>query len=181
MIVGSGNHYVVQVKRNQKTLFDEIQDTMLSGTPLDYHQAHETGHGRVSSWHVTVYDAGPSHKAREWENLRRFIHVHKVTEKRGREHHSDRFYISDLFRCDARRFHQEIRGHWRIENSLHWVKDVVHNEDKNRIVTDNGPVNSAVFSSIAINIHRKFGSYSITESQVRFNANIKELFAYLRT
>ncbi|MDW7692610.1 transposase [Flammeovirgaceae bacterium SG7u.132] len=107
--------------------------------------------------------------------------MHKVTEKNGEGHHSDRFYMSDLFRCDAKAFHTEIRGHWTIENSLHWVKDVVHNEDKNRIVSDNGPVNSAVFSSIAINIHRKFGSHSITESQVVFNTNIKELFSCLRT
>lgn len=107
--------------------------------------------------------------------------MHKVTVKDARVSHSDRLYISDLFRHDAQLFHQEIRGHWTIENTLHWVKDVIHNEDKNRIVTDNEPVNSAVFSSIAINIHHKFGSHSITESQVKFNTNVKELFNYLRT
>ena len=130
---------------------------------------------------MSVFDAGISEKIEQWKNLRRFIHVHRVCKQGEKVTHSDRVYISDLHCCDAQKFYQEIRGHWTIENSLHWVKDVVHGEDKNQIVTDNGPMNSAVLSSIAINIHRKFGSHSITESQIKFNTNFKELINYIRT
>ena len=177
-IVDSGNHYVIQTKANQKTLFQQIQRVIVEQTPLDYYEEHEKNHGRHSSWYVRVFDASDNPKAKEWKNLRRFIHVHKVTTQKGKVSHGDRLYISDRYDTSAQYYHEGIRGHWTIENSLHWVKDVVHNEDKNKIKTDNGPVNTAVLSSIAINIHRMKGIHSITEAQVVANAQFQELFDY---
>jgi len=172
---------VIQVKGNQRRLFHEIQGAIVEQAPLDYFEAHEKDHGRHSTWYVRVFDASRSAGADEWKGLRRFVHVHKCTVKNGKESHSDRLYMSDLHRTCARSFHNGIRGHWTIENSLHWTKDVVHNEDNNQIRTENGPVNSAVLSSIAINIHRKNGEWSITENQIRFGTNVKELFNLIRT
>ena len=180
-IVDSGNHYVVQVKGNQKSLFQEIQRVMVDQAPLDYFEQHEKGHGRHSSWYVYVFDAAQSPKAREWKNLQRFIHVHKCTWAKGKQTDMDRLYISDLSQTSAQYYQEEIRGHWSIENSLHWVKDVVHNEDHNRITKANGPINNAIFSTIAINIHRKNGGWSITDSQIKFATNVKELFKLIRT
>jgi len=172
---------VVQVKCNQGTLFREIQRAIVEHRPLDYFEEHEKGHGRHSHWYVRVFDAAGSTKADEWKNLRRFVHVHKHTVKKGKESHSDRLYISDRPDTSAEYYHRGIRGHWTIENSLHWVKDVVHKEDRNRITKGSGPLNRAVFSSIAINIHRKYGVRSITENQIIFGANVKELFNLIRT
>ena len=180
-IVASGNHYVCQVKGNQPSLFKEIQEVMVHQKPLDYFEHYEKDHGRHSYWYVTVFDATQNKKAEEWKNLRRFIHVHKKTIKKGKVSHSNRLYISDLYETSAKSYHRGIRGHWSIENSLHWVKDVIHNEDNNRIVKNNGPVNNAVFSSIAINVHRKNGTWSITDSQIKFGANVKKLFDLFRT
>jgi len=70
--------------------------------------------------------------------------------------------MSDLD-LNAEEFHQGIRGHWGIENRLHWVKDEIHKEDKNKIRCGTGPVAASIFSSIAINIHRKNGNDSISE------------------
>jgi len=158
-----------------------LQSIITEQTPLDYYEEHEKDHGRHSSWFVHVFDASQSHKAGEWKNLRRVIHVHKRTVTKGKVSHNDRLYISDLFKTDAKSFHEGIRGHWKIENSLHWVKDVIQGEDDNRIRTNNGPINAATFSSIAINIHRANGNYSITDGQMKFCANVKELFQLLRT
>ena len=41
--------------------------------------------------------------------------------------------MTDLATTDAAIYGKGIRGHWKIENSLHWVKDVIHGEDKNAI------------------------------------------------
>jgi predicted transposase YbfD/YdcC len=141
----------------------------------------EKNHGRHSFWYVSVFNARTSFKADEWKSLSRFIHVHKCTIKKGKEIYSNRFYMSDERTIDAKYFHEGIRGHWKIENNLHWVKDVIHKEDDNRIRTNNGPVNSAIFSSIAINLHRKNGNYSITDGQIKFGAKVKDLFGMLRT
>lgn len=150
---------------------------------MDYYEDQEKNHGRHSWWFVHVFDASHSHKAKEWKNLRRVIHVHKKTicTKTKKESHNDRFYISDLFKTSAQDYHVGIRGHWKIENTLHWVKDVIHGEDKNRLKTNYAPMNTATFSSIAINIHRRNGNYSITEGQIKFGTNVKELFSLLRT
>lgn len=170
---------MLQVKGNQPKLLQEIQRAMYEQTPLDITMEHENDHGRNSTWYVTVYNALSSDMTEKWSGLKRFIHVHKHTIKKGKESHSDRFYISSCYQSDADFYHQGIRNHWRIENSLHWVKDVIHGEDKNRITKDNGPVNSAVFSSIAINLHRKNGQYSISEGQMENSSNVKELFKIL--
>lgn len=180
-IIESGNDYTIQVKRNQPSLFQGVESAMVKQKPLDYYQEEEKDHGRHSQWFVSVFDATNSPKAKEWKGLRRFIHVHKITECKGRVSHSDRLYISSRYETSAEYYHKGIRGHWTIENSLHWVKDVIHKEDSNRIVTDNGPVNSAIFSSIAINLHRKNGYHSITEAQVSATANFTELFSLIRT
>lgn len=183
-IISSGNEYVVQVKRNQKTLFNEIERAMVEQFPLDVFQIEEKGHGRHSFWSVSVFNAFHSSKYKEWKGLKRlkrFVHVHKevfytnrYVKKKFTD--NDRLYISSHSSSDAQFFHQGIRNHWTIENRLHWVKDVIHNEDKNRMNTNNGPINNSIISTIAINIHRKNGNPSITDSQIKFGANIKELF-----
>jgi len=179
--IDSGNDYTIQVKGNQPSLFKEIQECIVEQAPLDYHFEEEKEHGRHSEWHVRVFDATNNPKAKEWKGLTRFIHVHKRTKKEGHISDNDRLYISSVSNTSAQYHHQGIRGHWTIENSLHWVKDVVHKEDDNRITKNNGPVNSAIFSSIAINIHRKNGNHSITKGQMICNANFFELFEYIRT
>jgi len=146
---------------------------------LDYIEVSEKDHGRHSYWYVNVYNALQSNKEPEWKGLTRFIHVHKMTIKKDQEKHSDRFYITSNSKSCAMFYHLGIKGHWSIENSLHWVKDVIHGEDVNGIRKDNGPVNSAVFSSIAINIHRKNGHHSITDGQLKFSSNVNELFKLL--
>ncbi|MEM6698224.1 MAG: ISAs1 family transposase [Bacteroidota bacterium] len=164
-MVDSGNHYVIQVKGNQPTLYKELHRISLEQPPLDYFEEHEKGHGRHSSWFVHVFNATDSPKAKEWKHLRRVIHVHKKTihTKTKKESHNDRYYISDRFEIDAKEYHEGIRGHWKIENSLHWVKDVIHGEDESQFKVNNAPMNAATFSSIAINIHRANGNYSITD------------------
>lgn len=130
-----------------------------------------------------MFDATQNTKAKEWKNLTRFIHVHKhcIDTKTKKETHNDRLYISSSQKRQAYYYHNGIRGHWKIENSLHWVKDVVHGEDSNAIRTGNGPVNSAIFSSIAINIHRTKGDYSVTKSQTKFGAKVDEILDLIRT
>ena len=54
-IIESGNHYLIQVKRNQPSLFQELGD-MLAERPLDIFEQTEKGHGRHSHWTVSVFD-----------------------------------------------------------------------------------------------------------------------------
>lgn len=155
---------------------------VLQQRPVDYFEEREKSHGRDTLWSVRVYEACIGEVNKEWKNLKRIIHVHRIVDKpKGKQVHSDRYYISDLTSIDAAFFHRGIRNHWTIENRLHWVKDVVHREDQNRIRTDNGPVNAAIFSAIAINIHRKNGNDSITNGQIKFCCNLMQAIETIRT
>ncbi len=101
-ILESKNHYLVQVKRNQPKLFEQMCELMLDAT-LDTFEESEKGHGRHSRWTVAVYDASESPKAHEWPGLNRLIHVHKntINTATGEESHSDKLYICDLNTADA--------------------------------------------------------------------------------
>lgn len=183
LIVESGNHYVMQVKGNQPSLFTSIEECIVEQSPLDVHHQQEKEHGRHTCWDVFVYDASHSPKATEWSGLRRYIHVHRqcFDTKTKSTVHSDRFYITDLFCTDASYYHRGIRGHWAIENNLHWVKDVRHGEDKNQIKKGNGPVNCSIISSIAINMHRYNGRKAIKDAQTFAMTRIRELIKKIRT
>jgi len=181
-IINSGNDYVIQAKRNQPKLYVSIQETLLE-KPLDSYEEGEKGHGRHSFWSVSVFNALNNEKAKEWQGLKRFIHVHKVSfnTKTKKTSHSDRLYISNKSSISAKDFHQGIRKHWTIENSLHWVKDVIHGEDTNRIIHPNGAVNNATISTIVINLLRKRYEQSITNSQILFGADLAKSMDILRT
>lgn len=154
-IVQTGNYYVLQVKRNQKKLFNAIQNVICTEVPLDFYQEVEKCHGRHPIRSVCVYHALFHPQTKNWMGLKRFIHVPRYVyeTKTGKEIASNRFYSSNLSQTDASYYQQGIRGHWGIENGLHRHKDWLHREDKNRIRGENAPVNISIISTIALNLH----------------------------
>lgn len=150
--------------------------------PLSIHREYEKGHRRHSHWTVSVFDASQSPKASQWQGLSRFVRVERCgTREEDQTYAETAFYISNLEDQRAEYFHEGIRGRWHIENRLHWVKDVVHGEDGNKIKKGNGPVNASIFSTIVINMHRLKGHQSISEGQIKFASNVKELINLIRT
>jgi predicted transposase YbfD/YdcC len=77
----------------------------------------------------------------------------------------------------ASEFADGIRGHWGIENRLHWVKDVVLKEDSSRIRTGHAPANFQIIRAIAINLIRRNGYDSITSYQRFLSHDIDKLLS----
>jgi predicted transposase YbfD/YdcC len=180
LIVKNHNHYVAQVKANQRNLLAHIQYTASTQAALSQFSTTEQAHGRQSSWQVHVYAAPATQLTQAWVGLSRFVHVHRRRLVKGQLSQVEAYFMSDLH-LDAADFAQGIRGHWGIENKLHWVKDVVCGEDTNRIRHKSGAVNVAVLGTIALNLHRQAGHNSITEGQIKFGSNVKELTKLIRT
>lgn len=112
----------------------------------------------------------------QWTGIKSLIRVERVGTRKGKKYHEIACYISSLI-CTAQEFAQGIRGHWGIENRLHWVKDVVFHEDHSTIRMGNAPANLSVMRTIALNILRRNGYASITTAQRFLSNDIDKLLA----
>ncbi len=88
----------------------------------------------------------------EWKKLNSVACVQYYRKlKNGKTKLETRYFITDLS-YSAQQLSQCIRGHWSIENQLHWVLDVAFHEDNSRIRKDNAPENLAIIRHIALNL-----------------------------
>ena len=77
--------------------------------------------------------------------------VESKREMKGKTTVESRYYLSSI-PANAERIGAAIRGHWRIENSLHWVLDVVFNEDKARNRKNHSASNMTIIRHMAVNL-----------------------------
>jgi predicted transposase YbfD/YdcC len=168
------------VKGNQPTLFQTISTTVTSQEPLSTHAQQERSRGRDERRTVAVFPA-PAQVPEEWNGLSRVIHVERHVTRNGNTTTTDHYYISSVASDDAASFAQGVRGHWSIENRLHWVKDVIQHEDDSHIKKGNGIATLSLFKNVAINVSRELGFDSIKGAAIHFASNVKELLAYFRT
>ena len=158
-VVEQGADYVLAVKENQpklhahlQQLFDRSDDQLHADLSVDGWRSHDENHGRIETrhyWTTDQVDDFPG--AAHWPGLGLFGMVQATRQIGEKISVERRYYISTLAN-DAQRFGQAVRGHWAIENSLHWVLDVVFNEDQSRIRNGHGPENMAVIRQIALNL-----------------------------
>jgi predicted transposase YbfD/YdcC len=154
--------YVLAVKENQghlyadiKELFDAAQEVHFKDVPHAYAKTTDKDHGRMEirqCW--TLSDATLVDYLRNragWRNLRTIVKVVSERRANGATTIEARYFISSLD-GDAERMLNAVRGHWGIENALHWVLDIAFNEDHHRLRKDNGPANFAVLRHIALNL-----------------------------
>jgi predicted transposase YbfD/YdcC len=90
-------------------------------------------------------------RSEQWPNLRSLVLVESERTLRGQTSRERRAYISSL-EASAERFSSLVRGHWHVENKLHWVLDVTFGEDRSRIARKNGAENLAVLRKVALNL-----------------------------
>ncbi len=113
--------------------------------------------GRTENRHYQVLN-NVSHLVdaeQKWSNLNSVVHVSYLRQlKNGKTSLESRYFITSLS-MNAKQIADYIRGHWSIENQLHWVLDVDFNEDGSRIRKDNAPENLAVMRHIALNLIKK--------------------------
>jgi predicted transposase YbfD/YdcC len=98
------------------------------------------------------------------------MRVERNVCSKGKQTHETAYFISDI-RCNkADFFAKHIRNHWAIENRLHWVKDVVMNEDRSRTTSGMAAENLSIIRNIVINLFRLNGQHSIILCAVWFCA-----------
>jgi predicted transposase YbfD/YdcC len=160
-IVEQGGDYVLAVKDNQPTLAAEIQAAFATAEtkPMSCRQEYtteESGHGRQERRTVRVLPAaGQVSQGQAWLGLLTLVMVVRVVtcQATGAVTTEARYFISSL-RPNARRVGKAIRGHWSIENGLHWVLDVVFREDARRVYERTAAQNIAFLNRLALSLLR---------------------------
>ena len=161
-----GAHWVLTVKGNQPRLRRQ-----LAGLPwyqiAEGHRSAETGHGRreIRVLKVVTIAAGIEfpHARQAVRITRRTRPVSTRTGRKGRWRNETVYAITDLAPHQARpdELAGWIRGHWQIENGLHWVRDVTYAEDLSQIRAGAGPQVMATLRNLAISLHRLAGATNI--------------------
>lgn len=114
-----------------------------------------------------------------WVGVQRLIRVERTGIRGTEPVHETMFYISSIA-ADAAYFSQVIRNHWQIENRLHWVKDVVLQEDSTPLCAGHAPENMAILRTVALNLLRLQGFASITKGIRAVAHDVCRLFSFFQ-
>ena len=158
-IISRGAGYLLAVKGNQPNLLKEMTDYFewaqtdeVEKKQLSIYDDTEWSH--VLYYHRKTVATSEIHwfeSRKQWRELRSFIMIEqKRIEQKGTSFER-RYYISSLD-TSGKAFAQYIRGHWSIENNLHWMLDVQFHEDKSLICTGHAPENISILRKIALSL-----------------------------
>lgn len=158
-IIDQQADYVLSLKGNQGTLkedvelfFQDAQQRHFQKVPHQYLQTTDGEHGRIEvRRYYTVSDVSRLEGLAAWKGLSSLGMVEATREIDGSLSREVRYFISSLD-GDVHRFAHAVRGHWGIENSLHWTLDVAFREDDSRIRQGHASANLAVLHHIALNL-----------------------------
>lgn len=154
-----GGDYLLAVKGNQpklqaavKQVFAEACAKDFAGTTFTQHATVDDGHGRHEERYVTVIP-DPTGLPAEWTDARAVVQVNREREKDGTNVTTTHYYVTS-HRGTAEEMAGLVRGHWGIENGLHWVLDVVFGEDGSRVRAGHAGANLAMIRKAAVALLR---------------------------
>lgn len=161
-IIDKKADYVLALKGNQGTLREDVEvfvaEQAANGfqdTTISRDETVDADHGRIETRKTTViHDVAWLQERHDWPGLKSVVVVESTREIGTRIETETRFYLTSLVLIAALAG-PIIRSHWAIENSLHWVMDMVFRDDECRVRTDNAPANFTTLKHMAHNLIRK--------------------------
>lgn len=156
--------YVLALKANQASLHDDVARFVaeqkangFQNTAVSRHRTVDGDHGRIETRMTTlIEDVAWLQKRHKWPGLKSVVMVESRREFGAKSECEceTRLYITSLALA-AEPMAAIVRSHWAIENSLHWVMDMVFRDDECRLRTDHAPANFTTLKHMAHNLIRK--------------------------
>ena len=137
-----------------RSAMDEAIASKFAGMPHDYHEQTDGDHGRTETrqtW-ITTDIAWLGDRLKDWPSLKTLMAVKSTRTLNGKTSVTHRYYIGSNAAMTANEAAAAIRGRWSIENQVHWILDVVFNEDQHRIRKGNGAENFSRLNRIGLNL-----------------------------
>jgi len=168
-VVEGGGDYVLTVKDNQPHLVEDIGRCITSALEGDFegvtHEVwgtEERGHGRQETrTYLIITDPEGIRNKDAWEKLAVIGMCVSEREVQGQRSEEVRYFIGSR-RMGAQGYGEVLRGHWGIENNLHWQLDVAFGEDGSRVQRRHGAENLALLRRLALTLlKRHAGKQSI--------------------
>jgi predicted transposase YbfD/YdcC len=151
--------YVVALKQNQgqlydavKSFFEDVRQGRTHFFEIEEQHTVDGEHGRIEERHYWQVNVPEDLLGRaEWADLHSLGMCEAKREINGKTSIEQRYYLSSLS-VKVKRLSEAIRGHWSIENSFHWILDVVFGEDDCRVREGEGAENLAIVRRLALNL-----------------------------
>ena len=157
-IIMQDGDYLMSLKDNQPILKGLIATMFRNTSPLSTYTTDEKGHGREEKRTCSVLDTMLLEQEglyEQWPGLKRIIKMDRERLCGGVRSRETIYYLSSEDKDEASYFASRIRGHWGIENKLHWHLDVTFKEDQCRVRTKNGAVNLSIIRKFAMELLKK--------------------------
>ena len=141
---------------------------------------HNKGHGRVETRELQVMDV-PRSLRNEWPGVQQILKITRKRFRKGKETTAVAYGITSLSKEKAppERIMEIWRDHWKIENQLHWVRDVVFNEDRSTIKKGDAPQVMAALKNLSIAAACKMGK-SVTDMRCHFARFHKQAIKFIK-
>ena len=161
-IIDNKADYVLALKGNQSSLREDVEvfvaEQKANGfkdTNISRHETVDGDHGRIEMRAYTaIHDVGWLQERHDWPGLQGILMVESRREIDGKIEQETRFYLTSLVWL-ASQLGPVVRGHWSVENSLHWVMDMIFRDDECRVRTDHAPANFTTLKHMAHNLIRR--------------------------
>lgn len=177
VIRSSKGDYVLALKGNQPLFYEEVVgyfteevEENLRNAEGHYFKTIEKEHGGIAiREYFMTDDTGWYADKKLWKDLNSFGMVKKrLTKKTGETIEEIRYCISNL-PVDARQFERAARGHWGVENNLHWQLDVTFKDDKNTSMSKTGAKNLQIMKKIVMSLLKIVKeSYKMSMANIRY-------------
>jgi len=160
-IIDKKADYVLALKGNQGSLRDDVELFVVEQKARDFQdttisrdETVDGDHGRIETRTTTViHDVAWLQERHDWPGLKAIVIVDSRREIDGKIERETRLYITSLLLLAAQ-LGGIVRSHWAVENSLHWVMDMVFRDDECRVRTDHAPANFTTIKHMALNVLR---------------------------